>query len=82
MTALDAARGAPPVTGGGHGLQTFLAEYERAVPDGVVHVEREVDARHEAAAIAVKVEETYQDSPILVFHRVRTTSGDCIANSF
>jgi 2,5-furandicarboxylate decarboxylase 1 len=57
-------------------LAAFLAEYERQVPGGVVHVEREVDARHEAAAYAVKVEEAYQDSPILVFHRIRTVWGE------
>jgi 2,5-furandicarboxylate decarboxylase 1 len=76
VTALDTVPGAPPPVTAGLDLQAFLAEYERAVPDGVVHVEREVDARHEAAAIAVKVEEAYQDSPILVFHRVRTTAGE------
>ncbi len=76
MTAVEPTAGPPAQVPRGLDLQHFLAAYERAVPDGVVHVEREVAARHEAAAIAVKVEEAYQDSPILVFHRVRTEAGE------
>ncbi|GEM_PF-118008 len=56
-------------------LHTFLSEYEAAYPDMVVHVDKEVSARWEPAAIALKAQKELPEPPVFVFHRVRTLSG-------
>ena len=56
-------------------LRTFLAEYEAAHPDMVVHVDEEVDARWQASGIALKAQKELPEPPIFVFHRLRTVHG-------
>lgn len=56
-------------------FRSFLSEYEEAHPEHVVHIDREVSARWEAAAIAVKTQKEMREAPILIFHRVRTVDG-------
>lgn len=55
-------------------LSGFLADYEKAYPDEVVHIEGEVDSRWEATAIVEKLERM-KKFPVVVFHRVRTAEG-------
>ena len=57
------------------GLQEFISEYEAAFPDLVIHVDKEVDARWEASAIALKAQKELREPPVLIFNRIRTTAG-------
>jgi 2,5-furandicarboxylate decarboxylase 1 len=57
------------------GLQEFISEYEAAFPDLVIHVDKEVDARWEASAIALKAQKELREPPVLIFNRIRTTTG-------
>jgi 2,5-furandicarboxylate decarboxylase 1 len=41
----------------------------------VVHVHEEVNARWEAAAIALKAQKTMEEAPVFVFHCIRTEDG-------
>ncbi len=59
----------------GKDLHSFLEAYEKAHPDLVVHVEREVSAKWEASAIAIKAQKELREAPVLVFHRLRMNSG-------
>ncbi len=56
-------------------LQTFLKEYEKAYPNLVVHVDQEVNAKWDAAAIALKAQKELREPPVFIFHRIRTTAG-------
>ena len=56
-------------------LQTFLKEYEKAYPNLVVHVDQEVNAKWDAAAIALKAQKELREPPVIIFHRIRTTAG-------
>ncbi len=56
-------------------LQTFLRKYEEANPELVVHVEQEVNAKWEASAIALKAQKELRETPVFIFHRLRTTAG-------
>jgi 2,5-furandicarboxylate decarboxylase 1 len=57
-------------------LRTFLDEYEAAHPDLVLHIEEEVDSRWEASALAIKAQKELPETPVLIFHRLRTASGE------
>ncbi len=56
------------------GLAIFIAEYEKAYPDEVVHIEKEIDSRWEATALVEKLEKM-KKFPIVMFHGVRTAEG-------
>jgi len=56
------------------GLANFIAEYEKAYPDEVVHIDKEIDSRWEATALVEKLEKI-KKFPIVIFHRVRTPEG-------
>jgi len=56
-------------------LHTFLADYEAAYPELVVHVQKEVDARWEAAAIALEAQRALSEPPVFIFHRLRKVDG-------
>jgi 2,5-furandicarboxylate decarboxylase 1 len=56
-------------------LHTFLDEYERAHPDLVQHIEREVSYKWEASALALKAQKELREAPVLIFHRLKTASG-------
>lgn len=55
-------------------LRTYLGEYEKANPDQVIHVEKEIGCAQEVTALAMKLE-AMEKYPILVFHNVRTAAG-------
>jgi 2,5-furandicarboxylate decarboxylase 1 len=57
------------------GLQEFLTTYEEAYPDMVVHVHQEVDARYDAAAIALKAQKELREAPVFILHKLRTITG-------
>ncbi len=57
-------------------LQTFLRKYEESNPDLVVHVEQEVNAKWDAAAITLKAQKELRETPVFIFHRLRTTAGN------
>ena len=57
-------------------LQTFLRKYEESNPDLVVHVEQEVNAKWDAAAITLKAQKELPETPVFIFHRLRTTAGN------
>jgi UbiD family decarboxylase len=63
----------------GADLRGFLEQVRRARPADVLVVDREVDPRHETAAIVVKLEQR-QRSPVIVFERVRGTSLAVVTN--
>jgi 2,5-furandicarboxylate decarboxylase 1 len=56
-------------------LHTFLEEYERENPDLVQHIEREVNAKWEASALAIKAQKELRETPVLIFHRLKTAQG-------
>jgi len=56
-------------------LRSFLREYEDAHPALVARITREVSARWEASAIAVKAEKDLKEAPVLVLDRLRTADG-------
>jgi len=56
-------------------LQSFLRDYETAEPHLVVHIEKEVKAQWEAAAIAIKTQKAQGETPVLVLHNVRGVDG-------
>ena len=56
-------------------LHTFLREYEVAQPHLVVHVEKEVKAKWEASALAIKAQKEVGETPVFVVHRLRTVDG-------
>ena len=56
-------------------LQGFLRDYEKAHPHLVVHVEKEVAAKWEASAIAIKAQKEQGETPVFVLHRLRTVDG-------
>lgn len=57
-------------------LRSFLQEYETSHPDLVIHVEDEVSAQWEAAAIVLKAQRELPEAPVIVFDRLRTVHGD------
>lgn len=59
-------------------FRIFLREYEAAHPDWVLHVDREVSARWEVAALATKAQKQLRGAgaPVLIFHTVRTLQGE------
>jgi len=56
-------------------LHSFLREYEAAKPRMVVHIEKEVKAKWEAAALAIKAQKAQGETPVLVLHNVRGVDG-------
>ncbi len=56
-------------------LRTFLTEYEKKHPEEVVHIEKEIGWDQEVTVIAQKFEKQ-EKYPILIFHNVRTCSGE------
>jgi len=56
-------------------LHTFLDEYATAYPDQVAHITKEVDARWEAAAIAIQSQKQLPEPPILIFDKLRRLDG-------
>jgi 2,5-furandicarboxylate decarboxylase 1 len=56
-------------------FRTFLAEYEAEYPELVVHVHEEVDSHYEVSALAIKSQKELPETPVLVFHRLRTGDG-------
>lgn len=57
-------------------FRSFLIAYEEAHPDQVVHIDKEVSARWEVAALVVKSHKEMREPPILIFHNVRTADGE------
>lgn len=55
-------------------LHYFLSQYEETNPDEVVHIDREVSAKHQVTAIASQLEKENR-FPILVFHNVVNDRG-------
>jgi 2,5-furandicarboxylate decarboxylase 1 len=53
------------------GLVDFIAEYEKAYPDEVVHVDKEIDSKWEVTALVEKLEKA-RKFPIVIFHKVKT----------
>src|SRR5690606_3903749 len=62
-----------------HDLRAFLDAVRKARPADVVEVEREVDPRHETAAIVTKLE-THGRTPVLMFRKVRGTTFPVVSN--
>jgi 2,5-furandicarboxylate decarboxylase 1 len=56
-------------------LQSFVAEYEKAYPQEVVHIEREISSLHEITALAIQGDEHWKDPPVLIFHHVKNGDG-------
>jgi 2,5-furandicarboxylate decarboxylase 1 len=60
-------------------LRTFLTELERARPDDLIRVRREVDARFEACAVAAKLEQQGRH-PALLFEHVKGAALPALTN--
>ncbi|HYH00983.1 MAG TPA: UbiD family decarboxylase [Terriglobales bacterium] len=60
-------------------LATFVEAVRRERPRDVVDVQREVNPKHETAAIILKLEQRHR-SPLLVFHRVSGTPFPLVTN--
>ena len=56
-------------------LHSFLREYEAADPQRVVHIEKEVKAKWEASALAIKAQKAQGETPVLVLHNVIGMDG-------
>jgi 2,5-furandicarboxylate decarboxylase 1 len=56
-------------------LRTFLDEYQRAHPDLVARITKEVDAHWEASAIAIEAQKRLPEPPVLIFDRLRKVDG-------
>lgn len=56
-------------------FHSFLRDYERAHPELVAHIEREVSAKWEASALAIKAQKELREAPVLIFHRLRGVHG-------
>src|SRR5581483_6992617 len=56
-------------------FRTFLSAYEESFPGQVVHVDREVDSRYEAAAIGIKAQKELREAPMFIFHKIRRVDG-------
>ena len=56
-------------------LQTFLRDYEETQPHLVVHVHKEVNAKWEASALAIKAQKEVGETPVFVLHQLRTVDG-------
>lgn len=55
-------------------LHYFLSRYEETSPNDVVHIEKEVSARHQVMALVTRLEQEKR-FPVLVFHNVLTDRG-------
>ncbi len=55
-------------------LRSFLKEYEANYPDDVIHIEKEVNGRHEITALVEQLEKLGK-FPLLFFHNVITKEG-------
>lgn len=55
-------------------LHLFLSQYEEMFPDEVIHIEKEVSARHQVTALAIQLEKEKR-FPVLVFHNIVTEQG-------
>jgi 2,5-furandicarboxylate decarboxylase 1 len=56
-------------------LRTFFEEYSQAFPDEIVVVDKPVDTKWFASAVATKVERAFKTVPTLIFTKPRLPSG-------
>jgi 2,5-furandicarboxylate decarboxylase 1 len=70
MARSMATRTELPTAPFGSDLHTFLANYERAYPQEVIHIEEPLEAEWEITALAMKLEKA-QRFPILICHNVK-----------
>ena len=50
-------------------LRTFFEEYSKLLPEEIITVDKPVDCKWFASAIASKVEMAYQTVPVLIFNK-------------
>ena len=56
-------------------LRTFFADYSRLFPEEIVSIDRAVDAKWHASAVATKAERACKTSPVLIFNQMRLLNG-------
>lgn len=56
-------------------LRTFLREYKEAFPDGVVYIEKEINAKWEVTALVTHADKYWHEPPIFIFHNLINHEG-------
>ncbi len=57
-------------------LPTFFEEYSKNFPGEVIFIDKPVDSKWLACAIATKVERAFKIVPVLIFSKLRLPNGE------